>query len=144
MQAQAQVRKAETKGELLYEVHSKNVTTTIKELSPLGVRLQSNSAGEAQGKYNAAVIATVNILQKPDGTLDYELKAVHSTKDGDSWVTAGKGVGRVTGPGKSEGEGELTFMTMSPRLSALNDTKGWLEATVEADGTITGRVYSKK
>ncbi|HZY94131.1 MAG TPA: hypothetical protein VFE98_04620 [Candidatus Bathyarchaeia archaeon] len=39
-----------TKGELIGEFHNKMVTTTVKELSPEGVRMEVNMEGEIKGK----------------------------------------------------------------------------------------------
>ncbi len=144
MQAQTQIPKTETKGQLLLEVHGKMVSTTIRELSPLGVKFEINDQGEVQGKYNASRIATINVLQKPDGNFEWESKEVHNTKEGDFVVAAGKGTGRFTSPGKGEGYGELSFMTTSPRLSWINNTKGWLEASIDPTGATTLRIYAKK
>ncbi len=145
MQAQAQISKVEAKGELLLEIHGKMVSMTIKELSPLGVKLEINDEGKVEGRYNASRNATVSIFQKLDGTFEWESKEIHSTAEGDFVLAAGRGTGRFTGPGKGEGEGELSFMTTSPKLSWINNTKAWLEASV---GSTTGatnlRVYAKK
>ena len=42
-------------------------------------------------------------------------------------------------------QGEAFFMTQSPKLSWLNNSKGWIEGSGDmATGTYRGKVYSKK
>src|SRR6267143_4872083 len=109
---QAQVERA--KGELIGEFHNKMVTTTVKELSPTGVRMEVNIEGEIKGKLNANSIDTTNLLFKTDGTWDYETKSVATTMDGDTVVLWGSGTGRSTGPMTASFEGEVHYMTQAP------------------------------
>ena len=81
---------AATKEELLLELRGKNTTRTIKEFSPAGIRLENNLEGEVKGIYNATYYATIDALVKPDGTIDYETRQIHTTDDGDTVL-----VGRV-------------------------------------------------
>ncbi len=141
MQAQTQIGK----GELLLEISGKTVSTTIKELTPLGVRMEINDTAQATGKYNAAHMETVTVFQKTDGTSDWETKGIETTRDGDFIVVAGRGTGRSTGPTTSTWTGEVHFMTQSPKLAWLNTTKGWVEGTGDmAAGTFHGKIYAKK
>src|SRR6266851_3126873 len=73
-----------TKEELLLEIKGKNTTRTIKDFSPAGIRLENNLEGEAKGIYNATFYATIDALVKPDGTIDYETRQIHTTDDGDT------------------------------------------------------------
>ncbi len=140
---QAQTEKL--KGELLFELHGKTVTTPIKEISPNGVRLEMNDVGEVKGKYNAARMETVNVLVKTDGTNEWETKAIENTKEGDMVVVWGNGKGRSTGPTTASWEGEVHAMTMSPRLSWLNNTTSWVEGSGDrAKGEYSAKVYAKK
>ncbi len=70
--------------ELLLELKSKNTTRSIKDFSPEGIRLESNLEGEARGVYNATFYATITMLVKPDRTIDYEVRQIHTTSDGDT------------------------------------------------------------
>ena len=141
MQAQTQM----AKGELLLEIHGKTVTRTVKEISPNGVKLQMNDEGQTTGKYNAGHIETVTVLIKPDGTNEWETKAIETTKEGDFIAITGKGTGHSTSATAATWQGDVHFMTMSPKLSWLNNTRGWVEGTGDmAAGTFHGKVYAKK
>jgi len=141
MQAQTQM----AKGELLLEVQGKIVGRTVKEITPHGVRLQMNLEGQATGKYNASVINTINVFLKTDGTNEWENKVIHNTREGDFVVASGRGTGRMAGPGTGTSQGDVAFMTQSPKLSWLNNTKGWVESTMDmAAGTFHAKVYAKK
>ena len=141
MQAQTQM----AKGELLLEVQGRIVTRTVKEITPHGVRLQSNLEGQATGKYNASIINTMTMFLKTDGTNEWEAKAIHTTRDGDFIVVSGRGTGRMAGPGTGMSQGDVAFMTQSPKLSWLNNTKGWVESTADmAAGTFQAKLYAKK
>jgi hypothetical protein len=134
-----------TKGELLYEVKSKNVNVTIKDIGPNGITMEMNDRGEISGKFHGNHIDTVTVTQKTDGTNDWQVKSIINTKDGDMVVSWGGGKGRMAGPQTGTWEGELHFMTQSPRLSYLNNTTGWVEGQGNmATGESHGKIYTKK
>ena len=139
---QTQVEKA--KGELIGEFRNKMITTTVKELSPTGVRMEVNIEGEIRGKLNARSIDTTNLLFKTDGTYDYETKSVATTMDGDTVVLWGSGTGRSTGPMTASFEGEVRYMTQAPSLSWLNNATARTEGTVDrVSREILGKSYKK-
>ncbi len=139
MQAQAE------KGEILGEFHGKTVTTTIKETTPMGVRIETNDQGEGTGKFNSTFMQTVSIFLKTDGTSEWEGKGIQTTKEGDFIVVNGRGKGRNTGPTTASWEGDVIFMTQSQKLSWLNSTKGWVEGAGDlATGEFHGKLYSRK
>lgn len=80
-------------------------------------------------KARARTISLFNF--KTSGAYDWETKFVDSTNEGDIILGIGHGTGRMTGPTTNKGEGEITFMTTSPRLSWLNGKKGRFELTAE-------------
>ena len=82
---------AATKEDLLLELRGKNTTRTIKEFSPAGIRLENNLEGEVKGIYNATYYATIDALVKPDGTIDYETRQIHTTDEGDTVLLDYKG-----------------------------------------------------
>jgi hypothetical protein len=118
---EAQYSKA--KEELLLDLKSKTTTVTVKEFSPTGVRFEVNYIGDVTGKYNARRTETVNVIMKPDGTIDYETRKVDFTSDGDVVLINGKGSGRMESPTKLGWEGEDSFKTASKKLAWLNSTK---------------------
>jgi hypothetical protein len=141
MQAQTQM----AKGELLYEIQGKTLSRTVKEITPHGVKLQMNDEGSSTGKLSAAQINTVDVFMKTDGSQDWESKALLNTRDGDMVVVSGRGTGRMANPTTGTWQGELAFMTQSPKLAYLNNTKGWIEGSGDmAKGTYQGKVYAKK
>lgn len=134
-----------TKGELLYEVKSKNVSVTIKDISPNGIQLEMNDTGEVSGKFHGNHIDTVNVNMKTDGTNEWNVKSIMNTKDGDMVVVTGGGKGQMAGPQTGTWSGELHFMTQSPKLAYLNNTTGWVEGQGNmATGESHGKIYTKK
>ena len=135
----------ETKGELLYEVKSKNVNVTIKDISQNGIVLEMNDRGEFSGKLHGNHIDTVTVNMKTDGTNDWQVKSIMNTKDGDMVVVQGGGKGQMAGPQTGNWSGEVHFMTQSPKLSYLNNTTGWVEGQGNmATGESHGKIYTKK
>ena len=133
------------KGELIGELRGKSVTTTIKETTPFGVRMSSNGTSQFTGKYNASQMETVSVFMSRDGTSRYESKAIQNTMDGDVVVVTSRGNGKATGPTTVAWEGEVVFMTQSPKLAWLNTTKGWIEGTTNnATGEFQAKTYVQK
>ena len=132
-------------GELLGEIRGKTVSTTIKHLSPWGAALELNNQGQfAGGKYTASHIETVNVFQKNDGTADWESKSLQTTPEGDVVAIHGRGNGKATGPTTVWAEGEIEFMTRSPKLDWLNKTKGRVEVTANnATGEFEYKLYTR-
>jgi len=135
---------AEAKEELIGELREKITTITVKDFSPAGIRVEYNSEGEVTGRYNARHIETVSGLVKPDGSSDYEARAIDTTSDGDTILITAKGKGMVETPTKSRFEGEHTFQTASKKLAWLNTVKGRHEGTYNpATGEVSIRLYGK-
>jgi porphobilinogen deaminase len=118
-----------SKGESIVELKSKNTTTTIKDITPVGVRLEFNSEREVKGSFNAAHMETVSVLAKSDGTNEWEAKIIEMTKDGDMVIAMSKGTGRQESPTVGRFEGDVTFQTSSKKLAWLNTTKRLLRST---------------
>ena len=141
MQAQTQM----SKGELLLEVQGKTVSRTVKEITPHGVKMEINDEGQITGKFNGGQINTVNVFLKPDGTNEWESKALANTREGDMVVISSRGTGHMSNPTTGAWQGEAVFMTQSPKLAWLNTTKGWIEGSGDmAQGTYKGKIYAKK
>lgn len=141
MQATTQV----AKGELLFELQGKTSSWTIKEITPHGVKMQMNDEARSTGKLNGAQINTVDAFMKTDGTQDWESRALLNTPEGDMVIVSGRGTGRRPNPNLATWQGDLVFMSQAPRLSWLNNTKGWVEGSAEmAQGTYQAKIYAKK
>lgn len=133
------------KGELLYEVKSKNVTVTIKDIGPNGIQLEMNDRGDISGKLHGSHMDTVSVNVKTDGTNEWQVKSIMNTKDGDMVVVTGGGKGQMSNPQTGNWSGELHFMTQSPKLAYLNNTTGWVEGQGNmATGESQAKIYAKK
>jgi len=125
MQAQAQIEK----GKLLGEARTKATPLTIKEVTPFGTRIEYNDVGVFTGVFTANVNDTLTGFLKNDGTFDWEVKGLWTTKEGDFIVGTAHGTGKMVGPTTSKAEGEVIFMTQSQKLSWLNNKKCRVEVT---------------
>ena len=139
---QASTQKA--KGELIAEIKGKTHSWTIKEVNQSGVKMEMNEEGTITGKYQANFMETNSIHMKPDGTSTWEGRGIQNS-GADMVVVTGHGTAKNTSPTTVAWEGEITYMTKSPKLSWLNNTKGWIEGSAnQADQTFTAKVYAKK
>jgi hypothetical protein len=131
--------------ELLFEGKENTSSVTIKDFSPLGVRLDITVAGKVNGKLTGQILSTHNILMKPGGTSELDLKSIIFVS-GEPVFVMGKATGKIVDPtpiGKIEGN--LTFQTPSQKLAYLNKIKGWSEALYNmATGEYTFKVYAVK
>ena len=126
--------------EQILEIKDKTSVTIIKEFMPDGVKLQFNSVGETKGRYQAQHTETVDIVQKMDGTNEWESRSIDVTREGDMVMISGKGMGRMDGF-----QGEYTFMTQSTKLAWLNGTKAYAEGMSDMrSNTATIKVYAVK
>jgi hypothetical protein len=134
---------AETKEELLGEVKEKTTTVTIKDFTPLGVRAEYNVQGEFKGRFNSRHLETVNVLFKPDGTVEYEARGIDTTSDGDVVLSTSKGKGR-TGTPTGPFEGETILQTTSKKLAWLNTVKARHQGTANLmTDEVSYKVYGK-
>ncbi|MGZ4850820.1 MAG: hypothetical protein ACXV2C_05510 [Candidatus Bathyarchaeia archaeon] len=131
--------------ELLFEGKENTSSVNIKEFTPVGVRLDITVAGKVSGKVAGQILSTHNILMKPGGTSELDLKSIIFS-NGEPIFVMGKANGKIVDPtpiGKIEGK--LTFQTPSQKLAYLNTTKGWSEALYNmATGEYTFKVYATK
>jgi len=139
-----QAQTTKPKGELISEIKGKTHSWTIKEVNQSGVRMEMNDEGQITGKYNANFMNTTSINMKPDGTSTWEGRGIQMAGP-DMVVVTGKGTAHQTSPTTITWEGEETYMTKSPKLSWLNNTKGWVEGTAnQVEGQFTAKVHAKK
>ncbi len=123
----------------------KTITTSVRDISPSGVKLELNDVGQVSGKYDASHVETTTVWINTDGTQRWEGKSIETTKDGDFIAVLGGGTAKNTGPTSVSWSGELTYMTQSKKLAWLNNTKAWVEGTADtAKGEFHGKVYAKK
>jgi hypothetical protein len=130
MQSQKAAEEEISKGELIGEIRGKVVSRTIKELTPLGAKLELNAEGGLTGpKLNSKHLETVNEFLKTDGTFEWETKAMEMTMEGDVIVGSARGTGKPTGATTFWGEGEGLYMTQSTRLASFNGLRVKVEVT---------------
>jgi len=133
------------KKEMLAEIKEKVNAIIIKEFSKDGAMMQYNSMGEVKGRYHGSHIETVDVMLKMDGTNEWEVRAMETTKEGDVVMISGKGSGKQETAMTGSFKGEVTYMTNSPRLSWLNNTKGWVEGIMDQrNNEATMKIYQEK
>ena len=134
----------DAKEELLLELRGKNTTRTIKDFSPEGIKLENNLEGESKGVYNATFYATINLLVKPDRTIDYEVRQIDTTSDGETILLYFRGKSIIESPTHNRFEGEITFQTSSKKFAWLNGIKARHEGEYNpVKGENNFRVYGK-
>ena len=128
---------------MLAEIKEKTTAVIIKEFNADGAMIQYNSMGEVKGKYHGIHMETADVKLKMDGTNEWDVKAMETTKEGDVVMATGSGTGRQENAMEGSFSGEVTYMTNSPRLSWLNNTKGWVEGrTDQRNLEATIKVYA--
>jgi hypothetical protein len=128
--------------EPMAEIKEKTTSVTIKEFRPDGAMMEYNAQGETKGKYHAMHTETVNVKLNMDGTNEWEAKGMDITKEGDVVMITGKGTGKQEKGMEGSFKGETTYMTNSPRLSWLNNSKGMIEGmTDQKNGEATIKIY---
>jgi len=116
-----------TKGEEVFEIKSKTVTTTVKDIAPSGITIELNSTSAVKGKVNAQGVATTKVVMGTDGTSTWENKGILTTDAGEFIAIWGQGKGKSTGPTSQSWEGEFHAMSQSPKLAWINNAKLWGE-----------------
>jgi hypothetical protein len=131
--------------ELLFEGKENTSSVNIKEFSPEGARLDITLGGKISGKVTGIIMTTHNMLMKPDGTGEADLRSIIFS-NGEPIFIWGKAMGKLIDPTPIEKiEENLTFQTPSQKLAYLNTTKGWAEATYNiATGEYSFKVYTVK
>jgi len=125
---------------MLAEIKERANSVIIKEFTTDGALVEYNSSGEAKGRYHATHLETADVKMKMDGTNEWEMRAIETTKEGDVIMITGKGTGR-----QSNFMGEFTYITNSPRLSWLNNSKAHVEGTTDMKSNeATLRVWQEK
>ena len=133
------------KGEQILETHGKTQGTTIQDISQDGIKIQINSKSESKGKYHSNDMGTTTVWMKTDGTSEWESKGIQITHDGDMIAAWGKGTGKPTGPMAQSWEGEMHYMTQSPKLAWMNTASFWIEGTADnAKESSSAKVYQMK
>lgn len=126
-------------------VDVKKHDTKHQGLPSEGIKLESNLEGEAKGVYDATFYATITMLVKPDRTIDYEARQIHTTSDGDTVLVYFKETSIIESPTRNRFVGETTFQTGSKKLGWLNQVKARHDGEYNpVAGENDFRVYGKR
>jgi hypothetical protein len=129
--------------DFLVDLKTKANTVTIEDFSRDGVKMQVNLSGKINGKYQANHVETSTDLMKMDGTMEWESRAVETTDDGDVIYVNGNGVGEQLEGTEMSIKGELLYLTESPRLSWLNNSKAYIEGVTDTrKGEAEFKIYA--
>lgn len=127
------------------EIKEKTSALIIKEFTKDGVMMQNNSTGEARGKYHANHVETADVKLKMDGTMEWEVRAMETTKEGDVVMITGAGTGKQEKAMEASFKGEVIYMTNSAKLNWLNNQKGYVEGmTDQKNGESSMKIYAEK
>ena len=131
--------------EFLGELAEKTTSVTIQEFTPEGVRLSYNLQGTVRGIYEAAHMETADAFFKPDGTYEFESRAIDQTNEGDMILAHAKGTAKTVSMTALHAVGEVTFQTMSKKLEWLNSAKGRFEGTYDVPtGEFVAKIFTVK
>jgi len=111
------------------------------EVQSLKVEVSFQAAGEILG-IQATDIGTYSAVTRPDGLLYGEGQGIVTTKNGETAMWKGNGVGRPTGRGSGVGwRGAVYYQSSSERLQRLNRVAGIFEYETDENGNTCGKVY---
>ncbi|HEX9339883.1 MAG TPA: hypothetical protein VF992_01750 [Thermoplasmata archaeon] len=131
--------------EFLGELNERTTSVTIGEFTPDGVKISYNFQGTVKGQYEAAHMETVDAVFKPDGTYEFETRALDQIDDGDVVMIRANGTGRQLSPTSIHAEGEVTYQTTSERLKWLNTAKGRFEGTYNTQtGEFAAKIFAQR
>jgi hypothetical protein len=83
--------------ELLFEGKENTSSVNIKEFSPKGAMLDITLAGKVSGKVAGLIMTTHNMLMKPDGTGEADLRSIIFS-NGEPIFIWGKAMGKLIDP----------------------------------------------
>lgn len=131
------------KREPIAEIKEKIDAIIIKEFNQTGAMLQYNSSGDVKGRYHAIHMETSDVTLKMDGTMDWQVRAIESTKEGDNIMITGNGTGMIESDGyKGTFKGQIVYMSNSSRLSWINNLRADVDGEVDLkDKDISIKVY---
>ena len=131
--------------QLLLTLNARNTTRTIKDFSPAGISIENDLEGESKGIFNATYYATIVALIKPDGTIDYVTRQIHTTDKGETILLTFTGKSIRESPTHNRFVGENTFQTAAPEFAWLNGLKSRHDGEYNpVTGEQNLRVYGKK
>ena len=120
-------------------------SANIREFSPQGAKFDITAAGKVSGKVSGLIMTTHNILMKPDGAGEADVRSIIFS-NGEPIMVMGKATGKMVDPTPIQKiEENLTFQTPSQKLAYLNTTKGRSEGLFNmGKGEYNFKVYTVK
>jgi hypothetical protein len=129
------------KREPIAEIKEKIDATIVKEFNQNGAMLQYNSSGDVKGRYHGIHMETSDVTFKTDGTMDWQVRAIEATKEGDNIMITGNGTGMMEADGhKGTLKGQIVYMSNSSRLPWINN----LHADVDGEFDLKDKDISLK
>jgi hypothetical protein len=108
------------------------------------VEVSFQAAGEILG-IQATDLGTYSVVTRTDGFFYGEGQGIITTKDGETAIWKGNGVGRPTGRGSAVSwRGAVFYQSSSERLKRLNGVAGIFEHETDENGNTSGRIYEWK
>ncbi len=108
------------------------------------VEVSFQAGGQILG-IEATDIGTYSAVTRSDGLLYGEGQGIITTKDGETAIWKGNGVGRPTGRGSAVSwRGAVYYQSSSERLQRLNGVAGIFEHEADENGNTHGKVYEWK
>lgn len=129
------------KREPIAEIKEKIDAIIIKEFDQNSAMLQYNSSGDVKGRYHGIHMETSDVNFKMDGTMDWQIHALESTKEGDAIMITGNGTGMMETDGhKGTLKGQIVYVSNSSSLSWINN----LSADVDGEFDLKNKEISMK
>jgi len=139
------MREQEEEGEQILSLRGKTVSTTVRDISHLGIVLEQNTTLETEGEFEGSGYSTVTIHMKPDGSSQYEQKGFVVTPKGELVTIRGRGTGKQVSPTNATWEGEVQFMSQAAKLSSLNDNSYRVEGSGDqAEGSFRATIFGSE
>jgi hypothetical protein len=131
------------KREPIAEIKEKIDAIIIRDFNQDGAMMQYNSSGEVKGRYHAIHMETSEVTFKMDGTMDWQVRAVEATKEGDNIMITGNGTGMLESDGFTGNiRGEIVYMTNSLRMGWINNLRADVDGKVDMrDKEISMKIY---
>jgi len=108
------------------------------------VEVSFQAVGQILG-IEATDIGTYTAVTRADGLLYGEGQGILTTKDGETAIWQGNGVGRTTGRGSAVSwRGAVYFQSSSERLQRLNGVAGIFEYETDENGNAHSKIYEWK
>src|SRR5438445_12338541 len=104
-----------------------------------------DDAVQTPAKINGRALNTISLFLKPDGTNEWEGKALNTTKEGDMLVMSSKRTGDMANPTTGAWQSEVFLMTQSRKHAWLTTTIGSMEGSDDrSKRTNSRKVYARK